>query len=343
MALVNSLKFNFHSGAIITDEEYFIGGRRRIHTADNLRSLLTEEMSNELNLEAVYGGSGNIAVTSDVVDRIIKVLSVKYSEFKRSGNNEKMFFTLEDVARIALKVFQYVSRDMVNKKLQGLFGFGINDFNRCYYMDNGEKIEIKEEKIVSKAMDIIMLKGDAMKDLNEIEGIIIGTDNNNGFTTYDFYGGMTHLYISTSLYNSVGAGSTTTSLAFSDMINSLSLDVRRNGVDKVFGLVELIRITNQAAIKNSEIGGYYDIIYIDGSAANHSGRFLEITGDKSQFLKELIGAYENHLISKDFCFQLTDKIVFQNTVFDLSEAENTLFGNTTDPFRLEMFMRGYKA
>ncbi len=151
------------------------------------------------------------------------------------------------------------------------------------------------------------------------------------------------MYISTSPYNSVGAGSTTTSLAFRDMINSLSLDVRRNGVDKVFGLVELIRITNQAAIKNSEIGGYYDIIYIDGSAGNHSGRFLEITGDKSQFLKELIGAYENHLISKDFCFQLTDKIVFQNTVFDLSEAENTLFGNTTDPFRLEMFMRGYKA
>lgn len=343
MALVNSLKFNFHSGAIITDEEYFIGGRRRIHTADNMRSLLTDEMCNELNLEAVYGGSGNIAVTSDVVDRIIKVLSARYSEFKRSGNNEKMFFTLEDVARIALKVFQNVSRDMVNKKLQGLFGFGINDFNRCYYIHNGEKIEIKEEKIVSKAMDIMMLKGDAMKDLNEIEGIIIGTDNSNGFTAYDFYGGMTHLYISTSLYNSVGAGSTTTSLAFSDMINSLSLDVRRNGVDRIFGLVELIRITNQAAIKNSEIGGYYDIIYLDGSAANHKDRFLEITGDKSQFLKELIGAYDNNLVLREFCFQLTDRIVFQNSEFDLGEAENTLFSNTTDPVRLEMFLRGYKA
>jgi hypothetical protein len=343
VALVNSLKFNFHSGAIITDEEYFIGGRRRIHTADNMRSLLTDEMCNELNLEAVYGGSGNIAVTSDVVDRIIKVLSARYSEFKRSGNNEKMFFTLEDVARIALKVFQNVSRDMVNKKLQGLFGFGINDFNRCYYIHNGEKIEIKEEKIVSKAMDIMMLKGDAMKDLNEIEGIIIGTDNSNGFTAYDFYGGMTHLYISTSLYNSVGAGSTTTSLAFSDMINSLSLDVRRNGVDRIFGLVELIRITNQAAIKNSEIGGYYDIIYLDGSAANHKDRFLEITGDKSQFLKELIGAYDNNLVLREFCFQLTDRIVFQNSEFDLGEAENTLFSNTTDPVRLEMFLRGYKA
>jgi len=343
VALVNSLKFNFHSGAIITDEEYFIGGRRRIHTADNMKSLLSEQMSNELKLEAIYGGSGNIAVTSSVVDNLIKELSQRYSEYKRSGNNDKMFFTLEDVARIALKVYQSVSKDMVEKKLQGLFGFGLHDFNRCYYMRNGEKIEIKEEKIVSKAMDIIMLKGDSMKDLNEIEGIIIGTDNQNGFTAYDFYGGMTHLYISTSIYNAVGAGSTTTSLAFSDMINSLSLDVRRNGVDKVFGLVELIRITNQAAIKNSEIGGYYDIIYLDGSKENHNERFLEITGDKSQFLKELVGAYDNNLISKDFCFQLTDRIVFQNSDFDLGEAENTLFGNTTDPVRLEMFMRGYKA
>jgi hypothetical protein len=343
VALVNSLKFNFHSGAIITDEEYFIGGRRRVHTADNMRPLLSEEMCNELGREAVYGGSGNIAVTNEVIDRIIRSLSEKYAAYKRSGNSDKMFFTVEDVSRIALSVFQSVSKDMVNKKLKGLFGFGIDDFNRCYYYKGDEKIEIKEEKIVSKAMDFIMLKGDAMKDLNEIEGIIVGTDNTNGFTTYDFYGGMTHLYISTSLYNSVGAGSTTTSLAFGDLINTLSLDKRRHGVDRVFGLIELIRITNQTAIKNSEVGGYYDIIFLDGSKSKHSERYLEITGDKAQFLKELIGAFDNNLISKDFCFQLTDRIVFQNADFDLTEAENLMMSNTSDQGRLDLFMRGYKA
>lgn len=343
MALVNSLKFNFHSGAIITDEEYFIGGRRRIHTADNMRSLLSENVSNELALEVVYGGSGNIAVTNDVIERIIKELQMRYDRYKRSGSSEGMFFNVEDVSRIALKVFQSVSRDMVNKKLKGLFGFGIDDFNRCYYMKEGKKVEIKEEKIVNKAMDIIMLKGDAMKDLNEIEGIIIGTDSSNGFTTYDFYGGMTHLYISTSIYNAVGAGATTTSLAFSDMINSLSLDKRRHGVDRVFGLVELIRITNQAAVKNSEIGGYYDIIYLDGSGKSHSERYLEITGDKSQFLKELTGAFNSNLVSREFCHQLTEKIVFGSSEFDLAEAENAMFANAESPSKLELFLRGYKV
>ncbi|MBX7043661.1 MAG: hypothetical protein K1X85_12260 [Ignavibacteria bacterium] len=343
MALVNSLKFSYHSGAIITDEEYFIGGRRRVHTADNMRPLITEEMSNELGLEAVYGGSGNIAVTNEVIDRITRSLAEKYAAYKRSGSAEKMFFTVEDVSRIALSIFQSVSKDMVNKKLKGLFGFGIDDFNRCYYMKGEEKVEIKEDKIVSKAMDFIMLKGDAMKDLNEIEGIIIGTDGTNGFTTYDFYGGMTHLYISTSLYNAVGAGSTTTSLAFGELINKLSLDKRRMGVDRVFGLVELIRITNLTALKNSEVGGYYDIIYIDGAGKSHNDRYLEITGNKSQFLKELVGAYDCGLVSKEFCFDLTDRIVFQNADFDLNEAENILFANATDPGKLDLFMRGYKA
>ncbi len=343
LALVNSLKFNYHSGAIITDEEYFIGGRRRVHTADNMRPLLTDEMSNELGLEAVYGGSGNIAVTNEVIDRIIRALSEKYTAYKRNGVAEKMFFTVEDIARTALDVFQNVSREMVNKKLKGMYGFGIDDFNRCYFQKGEDRIEIKEEKIVSKALDTAMLKGEAMKDLNEIEGIIIGTDAGNGFTTYDFYGGMTHLYISTSIYNAVGAGSTTTSLAFCDMINALPLDKRRNGVDRVFGLVELIRITNQAAIKNSEIGGYYDIIYLDGTKSSHAERYIEISGEKSQFLKELIGAYDAGFLSKDFCCQLVDRIVFQDAAFELAEAEDLMSANSTDTERLELFLRGYKV
>lgn len=328
---------------MITDEEYFIGGRRRVHTADNMRPLISPQMSDELGLEVIYGGSGNIAVTNEVISRITRTLEQKYAAYKRSGNSDKMFFTVEDVSRIALSVFQSVSKDAVSKKLKGLFGFGIDDFNRCYYMKGDEKVEIREDKIVSKAMDFIMLKGDAMKDLNEIEGIIIGTDVNDGFSTYDFYGGMTHLYISTSLYNAVGAGSTTTSLSFCDMINALSLDKRRNGVDRIFGIVELIRITNQTAVKNSEIGGYYNIIYLDGSKPSHQDRYLEISGDRSQFLKELVGAFDCGMVSREFCYQLADRIIFEKADFDLGEAENVLFANTPDADKLDLFLRGYKA
>ena len=177
------------------------------------------------------------------------------------------------------------------------------------------KYEIKDDKMITKAMDIIMMKSSGMKDIQEVEAIIIGTDEESGFNAYDFYGGMTHLYISTSLYNSVGAGSTTTSLAFANMINSLELDQRRNGVDKVFGIVELIKITNQAAIKNSEIGGYYDIIYIDGNGKNHGERFFDINGEKTQLLKEIVGAYDNNLIQKDVCFELVERIVFSRNCF----------------------------
>ncbi len=342
MGIVNTLKFDLHSGAMITDEEFFIGGRRRVHTADNMQSLLDEEMSNELELEAVYGGAGNIAVTAQVINEIRAELKKKYDNFKKGGKTGSIFTSVEDVSRIALKMFQENSRKYVNRKLSGLFGFNLDDFNRGYFISDGKKVEIKEDKIISKAMDIIMLKSSYMKDINELEGLIIGTDRYYGFNAFDFCGMMTHLYISTSLYNSLGAGSSTSSQAFGELINTLSLHERRNGVDRIFGLTELIRITNQTAVKNSEIGGYYDIIYINGNGRDHKERFFEITGDESQFIKEAVSAYDNDLISKEVCYSLVDKLVFGKADFDLNEADNFLFSNSSDAAKLELLLRGYK-
>ena len=342
MGIVNTLKFDMHSGAMITDEEFFIGGRRRVHTADNMQSLLDEEMSNELELEAVYGGAGNIAVTGQVINEIKIELKKHFDDYRKRGKGGKIFSTVEDVSRIALKMFQENSRKYVNRKLSGLFGFSIDDFNRGYFFNNDKKIEIKEDKVISKAMDIIMLKSAYMKDINELEGLVIGTDKQFGFNAFDFCGQMTHLYISTSLYNSIGAGSTTSSLAFGELINALSLEERRNGVDRIFGLTELIRITNQTAVKNSEIGGYYDIIYINGNGRDHGERFFEITGDESQFIKEAVSAFDNGLIAKEICYSLVDKLVFGKAEFNLNEAENFLFSNSSDNNKLELLLRGYK-
>lgn len=342
MGLVNSLKFDYYSGAVITDEEYFIGGRRRVLTADNLQTLLSDEMCNELQLEAVYGGSGNIAITNQIINEIKTELSKRYSEYVKKGREGNIFTSVEDISRIALKIFQSDSKKYVNRKLTGLFGFNIDDFNRGFYFVDGKKIEIKDDKIISKALDIIMLKSDTMKDISELEGLITGTDRFYGFNSFDFYGGMTHLYLSTSLYNAIGAGSTTTSLSFSELINGLTLDERRNGIEKVFGLVELIRITNQTAIKNSEIGGYYNIIYLNGKGYNHSERMIEISGDVSQFIKETVSAYDNSLISKDVCYSIIDKLVFGKEKFNIAEAESYLFGNSSDISKLQFLLRGYK-
>ncbi|MFZ1322695.1 MAG: hypothetical protein WAT71_14145 [Ignavibacteria bacterium] len=342
MGLVNSLKFSNTSGAIITDEEFFIGGRRRVLTTDNMQSLITEEMSNELGLEAVFGGTGNLSVVNEVISKIKTSLNERYSDFKKSGKEKEIFRTVEDIGRISLEVFQKISHDKVNKKLYGIMGFSLDDFNRGYYEKNEKKIEIKDSKIISNALDIIMMKNDNMKNISEVEAIIIGTDREYGFNAFDFYGGMTHLYISTSMYNAVGAGSTSTSLAFSGLINSLTLEQRRNGIDRVAGMTELIRITNHTAIRNSEIGGYYDIIYIDGTGKDHAGRFREVNGDRAQLLKEIVGAFDNGFIQKEICYNLVDKIVFSSDEFIFSEAERSFFENVSDLDKLNLFLRGYK-
>lgn len=342
MGLVNSLKFNSYSGAIITDEEYYILGRRRAQIADCLQSLLTEEMSNEFGIEAIYGGTGAIAFTNEVIIKTKNELLKKFALYKRTNDAKDGFSSVEEIGRIAFEVFQEVTRDKVDKKLYGLFGFTAKDLIRGHYMQDEKKIEIKEEKVISKALKIITNDGaPGCKDIFDNSGMVIGTDS-SGFCSYDFYGGSTQFYLSTGLYNALGAGSTSTSLYFTNLINSLVLNQRRDGIDKVFGIVELIRVTNTTLERSNEVGGYYNIIYINGKGKTHKERFLEITGDLSQLAKEIVSAYDKGFIKKETCFHLIEKIFFTKNP-RLDDLEKEMFAGCKNKEELNLYLRGYKV
>lgn len=342
MGLVNSLKFNSYSGAIITDEEYYILGRRRAQIADCLQPILTEEISNEFGLEVIYGGTGSIAFTNEVIVKSKEAIQKKYSIYKRTNDAKDGFNSVEDVARIVFDIFQSVTRDKVNKKLYGLFGFTTEDLIRGFYMQDEKKIEIKEDKVVSKALKIITNDGaPGCKDIFDNCGLVVGTDMQNGFCAYDFYGGSTQFYVSTGLYNAIGAGSTSTSLYLSNLINSLSLNQRRDGIDKLFGLVELFKVTNFSAERNNEVGGYYNIIYINGKGKTHKERLVEISGDKAQIAKEIVSAYDKGFIKKETCYRLIDKIFFsKNSKID--DLEKQMYAGCKNKEDLNLFLRGYK-
>ena len=343
MGLVNSLKFNGYSGAIITDEEYYILGRRRAQIADSLQSLLSDEISNEFGIEAIYGGTGAIAFTNEVIVKTKQAIAKKYKVYKRTNDAKDGINSVEEIARIAFTTFQEVCRDKVDKKLYGLFGFTGEDLIRGFYMQDEKKVEIKEEKVISKALKIITNDGaPGCKDIFDNCGMVVGTDAHNGFTSFDFYGGSTQFYLSTGLYNALGAGSTSTSLYFTNLINSLALNQRRDGIDKIFGLVELIRGTNYSSEKNNEIGGYYNILYINGKGKNHKDRLTEITGDAAQITKEIVSAYDRGFIKKETCFKLIDKIFFSKTKYKIDDLEKEMFAGCRSKEDLNLYLRGYK-
>jgi hypothetical protein len=342
MGLVNSLKFNSYSGAIITDEEYYILGRRRAQIADCLQPILTDEISNEFGMEVIYGGTGSIAFTNEVIVKCKEAIKKKYAVYKRTNDAKDGFNSVEDVARITFDIFQSVTRDKVNKKLYGLFGFTTEDLIRGFYMQDETKIEIKEDKVVSKALKIITNDGaPGCKDIFDNCGLVVGTDQQNGFCAFDYYGGSTQFYVSTGLYNAIGAGSTSTSLYLSNLINSLSLNQRRDGIDKLFGLVELLKVTNYSAERNNEVGGYYNIIYINGKAKHHKDRLVEISGDKAQIAKEIVSAYDKGFIKKETCYSLIDKIFFGRNA-KIDELEKQMYAGCKNKDDLNLFLRGYK-
>ena len=110
MAIVNALKFNEYSGAIIADEEYWMLRRRKSFFQNSLSLIVNEKISDALGLIAVYGGFGNPSFDYEVVMKTKKRLEDVFSKFpegkKTEGKEKGGFSTVEDIGFQLLEIVQ---------------------------------------------------------------------------------------------------------------------------------------------------------------------------------------------------------------------------------------------
>ena len=132
MSMVCALKFNDHSGAIISDEEIWnIRFFRKLYL-DNLHSLFDAKISDELGIEVIFGGAGYPSFIYEMVELIRERIDIIFYKKDKKYNDYKLE-TVEDVAKLSLQVMQDVLNNRINQILKFYYGFTKDDLNRGFF------------------------------------------------------------------------------------------------------------------------------------------------------------------------------------------------------------------
>lgn len=335
MSIVNALRFDAYSGAVIADEESWHLRLRRTYFGDNLRSLLSPAVADQLGIEIVYGGVGNPAVHHETYYETYRFLN--------SGKSDAPIpRTVEEIARTVLSNLQKTLRRRADDKLKYLYGFTSDDVTRGFFEVNGEKYDIKQESVKERALKIATLKEKATPGvpLPDDHALVAGYDPENGFSMYCLKGEISVVSLVSGGFESLGSGKYAAGMSFAKFLNRKFLSERKKGFDRVEGMVELISSALTAASYFAQVGGYFSIVYINGRGKSHAERYHEIYHHRAKIATEVVMAYGRGYLPKAITYELIDGIVFGDMEFEAAEEE--MFKRSKNPAELELVLRGYK-
>jgi len=342
MAIVNAIKFDHYSGAMISDEEYWFLRRRRSYFSDCIHPLLCDEISDKYNLEAVYGGTGYPQFHFEVVDKARKRLKGLKPGDVAKGTKNVPFDSVENIGKITLEIIHQVAQNYVNNHLKFVYGFTIDDFNRGYFTDNEQKYEIKQDVVKDNVKKII--NGSAKDPLKtkvfDNRGILMGYDQEFGFMLFYYDIEKLVMAFTSGGYEAIGSGKYASGMTFADLTRKKLLKERRVGFGKVEGLIELIMSAVASEKYYHEVGGYFPIVILDGKGKKHSDRLIELNDDRAKLSAEIVFSYRERQINRGDVNYLIDNLIFQNMPLD--DAEEEMFKRSKNSKELEYRLRGYK-
>jgi hypothetical protein len=341
MTVVNVMKFDHYRGALVCDEQTTFDDNRYAYLSDKIKNLIPYKISKDQGIVAAYGGSGTQSVAAEVVKKTRRELEMAFQDMKSAGLKNFHYETIEDISRFAMRKMLEVKHHHLNDVIYANFHFDMDDFNRGYYEVGGEKYEIKQENVIEKTTEYITWK-DYNPDVDVIfknKAIIAGYDPVNGFEIYTLSLMENECFYSGGLYESIGSGSDTATISLNDFINTKVLSKRRKNIDPVEGIIELVRATNASARKNYGVGGYFNIVLIDGEKPAGE-QYFEILDHRARLASEIVFAAEYNLLTQDDTFYLMNRIIFEETPFE--EVEEEFIRKSTDPKKMDLLLRGYK-
>ncbi|MBS1518538.1 MAG: hypothetical protein JSS91_10675 [Bacteroidetes bacterium] len=346
MTVINALKFNSHSGAMCCDEQTTLGSVRIMMSSDKIQNLIPEEIRKSIKIEAVYGGTGTTAIGDEVRRSVRQKLSDEFDRLEKKTNDmAKHFKTIDDIGNMGFESMMNVKHKHINDVVRGYFNFDTDDFNRGYYLNkDNEKTEINQKDLKDKVFDFMNWKNS--DDLDSIflnAAIICGFDWREEFKIYKLsLKSEMNMEIAGSIFETVGSGSDSAQIIFSDYVSGKTLDERRHNIDRVEGIIQLIRATIAAAKYNMGVGGYFNIILFDAKEDDPSKRFFEVYDAKAKLATEIVYSYFSDFIDYKDAYDFINELIFKREK-NFEEVNSEFLKASKNPERMNRFLRGYKT
>lgn len=345
MTVINAMIFDKHSGAMCCDEQTSIGEVRKMMSSDKIQNIVPSKIRENVKLEAVYGGTGTTAIGDEIRRGIKMRLRENYDNaLNRSKDSADNFTSTDDIFQIAYEEMMKVKHRHIDDVINGYFNFGTVDYMQGFYNDSkNDKIEINQKELKEKVFDLINWKNaDEVDSIFLNAAIIAGFDRSGEFKICKLSMKTEMLLqMAGSVFETVGSGSDSAQIIFSDYAGSKTLDERRNHIDPVEGMIQLIRATNAAAKFNMGVGGYFNIVLFDSSKNDPAERLFEVSDSKAKLASEVVFAYYNKFIDYSTAYELTDELIFKRQK-SFEELNSRFLNASSDKTKMLRFLRGYK-
>ncbi len=345
MTVINAMIFDKHSGAMCCDEQTSIGEVRKMMSSDKIQKIVPSLIRQNIKLEAVYGGTGTTAIGDEIRRGVKKRLREKYdNNHKRSGDNSDRLVSIDEIFQIAYEEMMKVKHRHIDDLINGYFNFGTQDYIQGYYKDEkDEKIEISQKDLKDKVFDLINWKNaDEVDSIFLNAAIVAGFDSSGEFKICKLSMKTEMLLqMAGSVFETVGSGSDSAQIVFSDYAGSKTLEERRSHIDRVEGMIQLIRATNAAAKYNMGVGGYFNIVLFDSSEDDPDKRFFEVFDSRAKLASEAVFAYYNRYLSYENTYDLIDELIYKRQK-SFEELNSRFLNASTDKINMQRFLRGYK-
>lgn len=339
MALVNVLQFSPDTGAIISDEEFWnVHFRKRLY-ADNLASLLDDRMANDWRMEAVYGGVGYPSLHHEIVELTKTRLQATYAT-GNEGTGRPVI--VKEVARTAFECLQEMIRRRIDQKLVFFFGFNADDLTRGYYLKNGKRIDISNKKVKEGATAI--LTGDkadvVLKAAMQSKAVVFGFDDTYGITMY-------HLSIENWVmgyvhegFEAIGAGKYASGLILGQDFKTKTFAARKAGYSVGEGILELFESAVLATDHFKEVGGNFNLIFLDRQAGQRATRIIELRDHEARLATEITRAVSANLLQRETAWGFLEDLLWSKKPWQA--IDTALFASVTDSDQLHFLLRRYK-
>ncbi|MBS1513977.1 MAG: hypothetical protein JSS63_03025 [Bacteroidetes bacterium] len=346
MTVINAIKFDKNTGAMCCDEQTTIGDVRRMMSSDKIQQIVPTSIRKALKLEVLYGGTGTTAIGDEVRKGMKLRITREYEELKNKTRERiEHLKTIDEIAQIGFEEMMKVKHRHVNDIIKGYFSFESKDFNQGFYNDReNKKIEISQKDVKDKVFGLIN-----WKDAEEADGvflnaaIVCGFDETGEFKIFklNMKTDMT-IDLVPSIFETVGSGSDASQIIFAAYSGVKTVSERRNKIDRVEGIIQLIRATNAAARFNMGVGGYFNIIYLDGTKDSPDERLIEVMDSKAKLASELVQAYYGNYISDNNAFEIIDELIYKRKK-SFKEMNAAFLKASKNKNKMERFLRGYKV
>lgn len=341
MTAINALRFDDKSGLLVCDEQRTWNEEElKVDSCDKIRPITEPEVVTGAGLAACYGNTGTSSLGDEWAVNMTKTIRQKYGIWHQS-KKEEPFLSMEQVAYLAFDEQMKLKHDHIDQQLKGKFGFTANEFIAGAYEKDGQRIEIKDKKIIDKIPEYLTWAGRS-KEVTGVflnAGIIAGYSPVDGFRIY-----LLSLIDPTcepvsEIFLAEGSGLDICDHLYTDFANARSIPESRGNIDRCIGTLRMLEGLNYAVDLCAGVGGYIKVIYINGHEQELSKRVKEISDHRSKLATEITAAFTRRYIDEKTAVSLIDAILYQDEPFE--KVNKGLMQAVPDAQEFTRFLRGY--